>query len=347
MIPKFPIKHLANIPLAKFFLALSLSLLPVSGWAEILPPSEEQPWYQVNIAIFKRPQHLLQSEQWKTGEQVKASFPRTTIALENDDALPDGEDGFPDTLEAPTHSAALSAPDITADNTSTPTLPPAFRALVATDEEFNKVVSRLNRSPNYEILYQTTWLQPPLSQDEALAVLIQAGENYDGLYELEGTTSLHVARYLHLDTKIRLAKYVQQIEVIKPWWQGSEANSAFDNSQADGFNEGFTIELGQETMQLQDGVEQPLEPSFEPQSVDSSEAGFTGVGNFTQLDLEETVTRYQSIRTGVMDESRRMRSGELHYIDHPLFGMVVKVMPYFPEVDDANDTSLAEGIVNP
>lgn len=30
----------------------------------------------------------------------------------------------------------------------------------------------------------------------------------------------------------------------------------------------------------------------------------------------------------LMDESRRMRSGELHYLDHPLFGLVARVTPY-------------------
>lgn len=30
-------------------------------------------------------------------------------------------------------------------------------------------------------------------------------------------------------------------------------------------------------------------------------------------------------------ESRRMRSGELHYLDHPVFGILVKVIPFEPE----------------
>ncbi len=29
--------------------------------------------------------------------------------------------------------------------------------------------------------------------------------------------------------------------------------------------------------------------------------------------------------------SRRMRSGELHYLDHPVFGVLIKVVPYEPE----------------
>ena len=36
----------------------------------------------------------------------------------------------------------------------------------------------------------------------------------------------------------------------------------------------------------------------------------------------------KAIRTVVIDESRRMRSNELHYLDHPLFGMVIKITSY-------------------
>lgn len=35
-----------------------------------------------------------------------------------------------------------------------------------------------------------------------------------------------------------------------------------------------------------------------------------------------------------LSASRRMRSGELHYLDHPVFGMLVKVIPYEPETSN-------------
>jgi hypothetical protein len=31
-----------------------------------------------------------------------------------------------------------------------------------------------------------------------------------------------------------------------------------------------------------------------------------------------------------MHDHRRMRSGELHYLDHPLMGVLVLVIPYGP-----------------
>ena len=46
-----------------------------------------------------------------------------------------------------------------------------------------------------------------------------------------------------------------------------------------------------------------------------------------QLDqLQEN--QYSVERTVVLRQHRRMRSNELHYIDHPLFGLLVRITPY-------------------
>jgi len=39
-------------------------------------------------------------------------------------------------------------------------------------------------------------------------------------------------------------------------------------------------------------------------------------------------TQFVRSATANLSQSRRMRSDELHYIDHPLFGMLVKITPY-------------------
>ena len=43
-----------------------------------------------------------------------------------------------------------------------------------------------------------------------------------------------------------------------------------------------------------------------------------------------------------LQESRRMRSREVHYIDHPLFGLLVLVTPYEPVEEDIDDEELSE-----
>lgn len=51
--------------------------------------------------------------------------------------------------------------------------------------------------------------------------------------------------------------------------------------------------------------------------------------------------RWKAIRAAKIDTSRRMRSQERHYLDHPLLGIVVKVSPVLEELD-GNDTKKAD-----
>ena len=60
-------------------------------------------------------------------------------------------------------------------------------------------------------------------------------------------------------------------------------------------------------------------------------------GRYLHVETDLVHVRSGSAATGVttrpyrMQQSRRMRSRELHYIDHPAFGVLVRVTPYEPE----------------
>lgn len=51
------------------------------------------------------------------------------------------------------------------------------------------------------------------------------------------------------------------------------------------------------------------------------------------VEVERERGRYFPARTHQMIQSRRMRSDEMHYLDHPLFGMVVRITRFEPETD--------------
>ncbi|WP_419813440.1 CsiV family protein [Bacterioplanoides sp.] len=56
---------------------------------------------------------------------------------------------------------------------------------------------------------------------------------------------------------------------------------------------------------------------------------------YSQESLSLTEQKIIPIRSAHIQQSRRMRSNELHYIDHPMLGMVVKVIPIETEADIA------------
>lgn len=49
------------------------------------------------------------------------------------------------------------------------------------------------------------------------------------------------------------------------------------------------------------------------------------------VEVERERGQYYPARSHVMMQSRRLRSDELHYIDHPLFGVIVRINRYTPE----------------
>jgi hypothetical protein len=81
---------------------------------------------------------------------------------------------------------------------------------------------------------------------------------------------------------------------------------------------------------------------FEPRSGESNPfvAGFQSnlsdeiLSEYPELvKVERERGQYFAARTHLMFQSRRMRSDELHYIDHPLFGIVVRINRFKPEAE--------------
>jgi hypothetical protein len=117
------------------------------------------------------------------------------------------------------------------------------------------------------VLLHGRWLQAVPARDAPAPILIQAGENFAGTRELEGTVAATLGRYLHFQATLLYRAPnlgLQPIDILLRD-DGSTAQSI--------------------------------------------------------PDLEEPLSYL------LLDESRRMRSEEIHYLDHPKFGIVVRIDP--------------------
>ncbi|WJW76760.1 CsiV family protein [Thiohalobacter sp. IOR34] len=72
-----------------------------------------------------------------------------------------------------------------------------------------------------------------------------------------------------------------------------------------------------------------------------AEAAISADETLTQ-GLPEILPLQPELREVRMQQSRRMRSGELHYLDHPRFGVLVRVTPYEPPEVPADDGTTGE-----
>lgn len=228
--------------------ALLLALC-LSAMAPASLPAEEPRMYRVEMVLFRHTdRQAITSEVWHSGP-----VSRLQEAVRVDE--PDGARGFRDVSRTPFGLRGL--------------------------------VTRLNAAPLYEVIASYAWEQPGLPAETAIPVRIQAGpllgrespqdrpeftpwqitpiasqppeapQPPAPIYEVDGTVTLSLARFLHLHTELLYRR-------------------ATDEPL--GGDHVWTLEGGQ-------------------------------------------------FAESLVSERRRMRSREVHYLDHPMMGVIVEVTP--------------------
>ncbi len=176
-----------------------------------------------------------------------------------------------------------------------------FVKLPEDQRQLNAVAGQIARQRHFRPLFHQAWRQPAAGRSEANNIIVRGGKRYDQRYELEGSVKLSVERYLHFSTDLWLSSFVSAAGLEQmPWPKLPPLPIPSTASAPD--SDGDTDWPGLMT------------PAFQPGA--------------TLLNLGDR--QFIVDRTVVLDQSRRMRSGELHYIDHPLMGVVVQVTPYDP-----------------
>ena len=168
--------------------------------------------------------------------------------------------------------------------------------------QFAKALRSLKLSSRYRILTQLSWIQDLEPRKRAPAVLIQGGERYGEHYELEGYVRIALERYLDAEPQLWLSRFGYQ--------QGNYYLPRRPNRH----------------QPIDEEVEIPQEDTLPPQE---ALVEFPG----TDMSIEDNAPSQPVIPVGaepverivVMSEERRMRSDELHYIDNPLFGLLIMI----------------------
>lgn len=175
----------------------------------------------------------------------------------------------------------------------------AFVVLPSTEHSFSSYLTQLERRKNVKPLYHVAWRQPRIDKSMAHPLLIQAGETTeDNQFELEGTIKISIKRYIHIDTDLWLSSYQKaEQRPANDWWEFS----------------------GDERPYLLQEHLMSTEPSKPLDSPISS--------HFTAPESHEK-RPYRTKYLARMQQTRRMNRDELHYLDHPLFGLLVRTTRY-------------------
>ena len=282
--------------------------LPLVCAALLFPLSTEaktDTWYQVELIVFSHPAGN-DAEQWDATPDL--AYPSASRLLTDEGSVP----------------AVALQPEQVAP--TAPLQPAAFTILPSSQQTLRNKAAAIRRSSRYQILFHEAWNQQMADQANTLPIVLDRSGDGGAWPELQGTIKLYVARYLYLETNLWLNT---RGEYLHSDWR-MPAPPLGPSS--------LIFEASEPEPELELELESELELELEPQQ--SQREAITAAPIIaleaqlappTLITTNESAQRLEPIypfRHAVrLHQTRRMRSGEVHYIDHPMLGIIVKITP--------------------
>lgn len=189
-----------------------------------------------------------------------------------------------------------SSPDATGVSAPGLAQPAPYATLPATQRGLSGKAAAMQRSGRFRILFHEAWIQPMSSKTQTLPITLDRSGDGGRWPALQGSIQLYLSRYFYLDTNLWLntqGEYLPQAEWRMP--------------------------------------APPLAPKSEKRQTplyagtDRVSPATPGAAGQEALDVETQGPQYPFRHAVLLDQTQRMRSGELAYIDHPLLGVLIKV----------------------
>ncbi len=312
-------KHASVSPCMALLAGLLLAALLSTSSAQAQGRNEG--WYQVELLVFSR---AAASTEEQFPRNIKLAYPKPWVALKDptlkDPALKDSAQETP-TVQG---SAQITATATGGQQTSAQTgnasgvdfTREPFWQLPAAERSLNGQANRLVRAGGYHLLFHQAWRQPITSAQRATAIIINGGQTYGKHQQLEGSISLSVATYLKLSTNLWFTDF------------------------------GVNVATGP-----QDWPSLPLRPNYvAPETIAIANTETTNPldepladwSNLSALDAIDEPSPYVPTHIVLIKEERDMRSGEVHYLDHPLLGIIIQITPYNASPQPVSRASGAE-----
>jgi hypothetical protein len=287
-----------------FYCLLAALFVSTATQAQATDTADSSRWYQIEVFIYANNKPSAANEEfWPT--ELGLKYPERLVELtEIDEQALEREQ-----TERSTEDTTInSGPDLLnyqqEDLAAATTIPRPTPFLVLDEQEMQlkPVANKVLRQADFRLLFHKAWRQDLNDRETSEHIIIFGGERFDQHYELEGTINISVERYLHFSTDLWFSTFTSNVGGEENPWPvlppipltSTPAQAATDTAAQDPFSSPVSTykhSLGNEFQAL--------------------------TGN--QYSVERTVS---------LKQRRRMRSNELHYIDHPLLGLLVKITPF-------------------
>lgn len=256
----------------------------------------EIPWYEVEVIIFANQQKLAaDTETWP--EDVATAGYDHVLDLALPGFTPVKPNLPPINTKASLKTVSINSGDVYGNG--------AYVLLNKDFFQLTNIARRINSSSKYDVVLHLAWRQPTFDEDKSLPVFV-----FNGMTERDPTPEpvSNPGQQQGYDFYVNGLQTGPQFH----WLSGTLklSVSRYLHMEADLH------------MKLRKTKQEVIEESPPPES--------GGFGSFFGIAKEPTPIMIERpvLQDYRLFETRRMRSKEIHYFDHPLMGIVVKVTPY-------------------
>jgi hypothetical protein len=203
----------------------------------------------------------------------------------------------------PGEQSATSIPDRTnpaVENAlPAPSQPTTFTTLSSGQRQFAGKAAAMQSSGRYRILFHETWIQPMNSQNAAQPIILDRSGDGSPWPALQGSIKLYLSRYFYLDTNLWLNTQGEYLQ--GDWRMPAPPLAPMSNFAAS-----------------RPSATSPSATTFRPEPADAMQVA---------AESEALEPEYPFRHAVLLKQTRRMRSGEVAYIDHPLLGVLIRITP--------------------
>ena len=257
--------------------------------SDLQAQSKPKQYYIVEVVLFR---HL--NEQGKNAEYWSRPDPFNDFSLKKS-SFNDNNPQFSTDTSAQTITddmPALAQYDM--QNKRFLPLRNGIAALSKSNYKLADSAAHIRYSPDFQLLAHFGWTQRSLSKKRALPVFLTSNQFSDSMTPA-GELKLYVSRYLHMQVDLAAT----QCEY--------KTNSDSEQTSDKALDE-----------QLENGTSQ-----LETQASDATNNRYKNAAGYGQGNINPCVNNVYLFK-----QKRKMRSRELHYLDNPVFGMLVYITPF-------------------
>ena len=189
-------------------------------------------------------------------------------------------------------------------------VPPRFYEKIIMSSPVKTIVQKLKLSRGYRVLFESSWYQPVFSESNSYPVYIEALDKADKIY---GQLNIYKDRYLHSEMTLRFSIKTNEEKFqtpIKP----TDFNDILDS---------LSIEAKKpkdDGLYWINTILSQIKIRFKPSASSNNNL------NLIKLDdeIEPKLTAYY-MDLYELQEERKMEENEFYYIDHPYFGVLIRL----------------------